>query len=182
MAQLIVPRVVFPLLLFLLPLLVASNTVSSLKSLHFTLYEQETVNKTAFLIVNGVTGATTSPTTTPFGTIFAFRDPLTATPDPSSKVMGFAEGVSVTSTFDGLWSVTAGKVTLSLKKHKGTISLLGGTLNTETADTPVVGGTDDFLFVQGYARISPIELGGLHVVYKLQFHLYWPPFAAQITH
>ncbi|KAL6007048.1 hypothetical protein ACLOJK_032544 [Asimina triloba] len=82
-----------------------SDTISSLKSLHFILCEQETMNKMLFLIINGVVGANTSPTTTSFGTIFALRDPLMATPNPSSKVM-------------------AGKVTLSLKKHTGTISLI----------------------------------------------------------
>ena len=59
------------------------------------------------------------------------------------------------------------KITLNFKHRKGSISILGVTHNTKPSDHPVVGGTGDFLFVQGY----------ITVVYKIEFHLYWPPYA-----
>ncbi|PIA46779.1 hypothetical protein AQUCO_01500373v1 [Aquilegia coerulea] len=151
------------------------------KSLHFSLFQHETINKTGFVIVNGVTGPGISQTTLPFGTIFAFNDPMTTAPNPSSKIVGFAEGNSITSSFDGLRSISIAKITLSMKKHKGSLSIVGGTHNTKPADHPVVGGTGDFLFVQGYVTSSPVDLVGLAVTYKIEFHLYWPPYATKAS-
>ncbi|XP_058090619.1 pterocarpan synthase 1-like [Magnolia sinica] len=173
-------------LLFVLPLLLACKTTSAahhhhhdqrLKSLHFSLFQQETINKTGYIIVNGVAGPGVSQTTTPFGTIFAFQDPMTATPAASSRVIGIAEGTSITSSLDGLRSISIAKITLKLKNYKGSISVLGGTHNIKPSDHPVVGGTGDFMFVQGYVRSSPVDLAGITVVYKIEFHLYWPPYA-----
>lgn len=48
------------------------------------------------------------------------------------------------------------------------------------ADHPIVGGTGDFMFAQGYVTTSPVELAGLTVVYKIEFHIYWPPYASAI--
>ncbi|KAF5197479.1 hypothetical protein FRX31_012932 [Thalictrum thalictroides] len=152
-----------------------------LRSLHFSLFQHETVNGTGFFIVNGVKGPGITQTTMPFGTIYVFNDPMTTTPNPSSKVVGFAEGNSITSSFDGLRSVSVAKITLNIKQHKGSISIVGGTHNTKPSDHPVVGGTGDFLFVQGYVTSSPVDLKGLTVVYKIEFHLYWPPYATKAS-
>lgn len=149
-----------------------------LKALHFSLFQHETINKTGYTIVSGVAGEGVKETTIPFGTIFAFQDPMTTTPNASSRVAGIAEGTSITTSFDGLRSISIAKITLNLKGHKGSVSVLGGTHNIKPADHPVVGGTGDFMFVQGYVRSSPVDLEGLSVVYKIEFHLYWPPYAA----
>ncbi|CAA3030498.1 dirigent protein 19-like [Olea europaea var. sylvestris] len=150
---------------------------NGLKSLHFSLFQHETINKTGFIIVNGVAGPGISQTTTPFGTLFAFQDPLTLTPNLNSKVVGTAEGTSVTSGLDGLQSISIAKITLNVKRHKGSISVVGGTHNIKPSDHPVVGGTEDFLFVQGYVTSSPVNLTGLTVTYRIEFHLFWPPYA-----
>ncbi|XP_041022386.1 dirigent protein 19-like [Juglans microcarpa x Juglans regia] len=152
-----------------------------LKSIHFALFQHETINKTGYIIVNGVAGPGVSQTTTPFGTLFAFQDPMTVTPKRSSKLVGIAEGTSITSGLDGLRSISIAKITLSLKHHKGSVSIVGGTHNIKPSDHPVVGGTGDFLFVQGYVTSSPVSLEGLTVVYKIEFHLYWPPYASQTS-
>ncbi|XP_057758929.1 dirigent protein 19-like [Arachis stenosperma] len=149
-----------------------------LKSLHFSLYQHETINKTGYIIVNGVQGgASVTQTTTPFGTLFVFHDPLTLTANRTSKVVGTSEGTSITSGFDGLQSISIAKITLNLKNHKGSISILGDVNNIKPSDLPVVGGTQDFMFVNGYVTSSPVDLKGLTVVYKVEFHLYWPPYA-----
>ncbi|RWR78500.1 dirigent protein 19-like protein [Cinnamomum micranthum f. kanehirae] len=148
-----------------------------LKSLHFSLFQHETINKTGYIIVNGVAGEGVTQTTTPFGTIFAFQDPMTTTPNASSRVAGIAEGASITSSLDGLRSISMAKITLNLKGYKGSISVLGGTHNIKPSNHPVVGGTGDFMFIQGYVRSSPVNLEGITVVYKIEFHLYWPPYA-----
>ncbi|KDP43759.1 hypothetical protein JCGZ_22386 [Jatropha curcas] len=166
-------------LLFSAHSLTATSTSHNhgLKSLHFSLYQHETINKTGYIVVNGVAGANLSQIALPFGTIFVFEDPMTITPNRTSKLVGIAEGTSVTSSLDGLTSISVAKITLRLKHHKGSISIVGGTHNVKPANHPVVGGTGDFLFVQGYVTSSPVDLSGLTVVYKIEFHLFWPPYA-----
>jgi len=179
-----------PLVLFiaLLPLMSATTMpprrhhhhhhASGLKSMHFSLYQHETINKTGYIIVNGVAGPSVSQTTTPFGTLFAFQDPLRATANGSSEALGVAEGASITSGLDGLSSISIATISLDVEGHKGSISIIGNTHNIKPSDHPVVGGTGDFLFAQGYVTSSPVDLKGITVVYKIDFHIYWPPFAA----
>ncbi|KAL5706156.1 hypothetical protein ACHQM5_024362 [Ranunculus cassubicifolius] len=150
---------------------------NGMKSLHFSLFQHETINRTGYVIVNGVNGKGITQTTMPFGTIYVFQDLLTIMPNPSSKVIGVCEGNSITSSLDGLRSISVAKVSLTLKKYKGSLSIVGGTHNTKPADHPIVGGTGDFVFVQGFVTSSPVDLEGLSVVYKIEFHLYWPPYA-----
>ncbi|CAL9062086.1 unnamed protein product [Musa banksii] len=170
--------------LLLLPLLsppragAASSHHHHLRSLHFSLFQQETINKTGYIVVDGVAGAGVGQTTTPFGTIFVFNDGMTVTSNASSRVAGIAEGASITSSLDGLRSVSFAKITLRIRGLQGSISIVGGTHNIKPVDHPVVGGTDDFMFVGGYVRSSPVDLEGVTVVYKIEFHLYWPPYAA----
>ncbi|CAK7355549.1 unnamed protein product [Dovyalis caffra] len=148
-----------------------------LKSLRFTLYQHETLNKTAYLIVNGVTGQGITPTTSPFGSLFAYQDNLTITSNPSSKVVGISEAISITSTLDGLGNIAISKTTLEYKRLKGSISIVGSAHSIEPSDLPIVGGTGDFTFVQGYMTSTPVNISGFAVTYKFEFHLYWPPYA-----
>ncbi|RDY14217.1 putative serine/threonine-protein kinase PIX13, partial [Mucuna pruriens] len=131
------------------------------ESLHFSLFQHETINKTGYVIVNGVEGGKgTTDTSIPFGTVFVFQDPLTANANRSSKQLGTAEGTSITSSLDGLSSISVAKLTLRLENRKGSIFIVGSTNNIERSDHPVVGGTEDFLFVQGYITSSPVDLKG----------------------
>lgn len=147
------------------------------KKLSFTLYQQETINKTSYMVVAGVAGAGVSETTTPFGTVYVFRDDLTVRAERSSRVAGVVEGTSVTTSFDGLRSLSLGKITLDHRGRRGSMSVLGGTHNTRPSDCPVVGGTGDFAYAVGYVRTSPVNLRGSSVTFKVEFHLYWPPYA-----
>ncbi|CAO2182155.1 unnamed protein product [Urochloa humidicola] len=147
------------------------------KTLSLTLYQQETINKTGYIVVDGVAGAGVSQTTTPFGTIYVFRDDLTVTADKASTVAGVAEGSSITTSLDGLQSLSLAKITVDHRGHRGSVSVLGGTYNTRPSDYPVVGGTGDFAYALGYVRSSPVDLRGRTVTYKMELHLYWPPYA-----
>lgn len=79
-------------------------------------------------------------------------------------------------SFDGLQSISIAKITLDVKRHRGSVSVVGGTHNTKPSEHPVVGGTGDFMFVQGIVTSSPFDLRGLTVTYKIEFDLYWPPY------
>ncbi|XP_020171341.1 dirigent protein 23 [Aegilops tauschii subsp. strangulata] len=147
------------------------------KTLSFTLYQQETINKTGYMVVDGVAGAGVSQTTTPFGTVYVFRDNLTVHADGASAVAGVAEGTSITTSLDGLMSLSLAKITIHHRGHRGSVSVLGGTHNTRPSDNPVVGGTGDFAYALGYVRSSPVDLRGSTVTYKMELQLYWPPYA-----
>ncbi|GAA0187446.1 hypothetical protein LIER_34734 [Lithospermum erythrorhizon] len=80
--------------LFLFVILLISSKVEpsslhhhhhSKKPLHFSLFQHETINKTVFVIVNGVAGPVVGQTTTPFGTLSAYQDPMTITANTTSK-------------------------------------------------------------------------------------------------
>ncbi|EAZ14365.1 hypothetical protein OsJ_04286 [Oryza sativa Japonica Group] len=148
------------------------------KKLSFTLYQQETINKTSYMVVAGVAGAGVSETTTPFGTVYVFRDDLTVRPERSSRVAGVVEGTSVTTSFDGLRSLSPGQDHARPPRPPGDpCPSSGGKQNTRPSDCPVVGGTGDFAYAVGYVRTSPVNLRGSSVTFKVEFHLYWPPYA-----
>jgi Dirigent-like protein len=63
-------------------------------------------------------------------------------------------------------------------RYEGSISIIGGTNNIKPSEYPVVGGTGDFMYALGHIRSSPVDLTGLTVVYRIDFFLYWPPYAA----
>ncbi|KAK9735086.1 hypothetical protein RND81_04G182700 [Saponaria officinalis] len=150
------------------------------KSMHLTLYQHDTINKTDFIIVKGVVGPSIAELTSPFGTIVVLKDNLTTTPNPSSKVLGNVEGIAITSSFDGLDGFSVGRVKLELENGlKGSISVVGVINALEPSDYPVVGGTKDFLFVQGYVSLSLVSFKGASYVYRHDFHLFWPPYASK---
>ncbi|KAK9735087.1 hypothetical protein RND81_04G182800 [Saponaria officinalis] len=176
------------ILLYLLPTLTISTPHrrhhhhDGPKSMHLTLYQHDTINKTDFIIVPGVIGASLTNLTAPFGTIVVVKDNLTTTPNPSSKVVGNIEGLGITSSFDGLDELSVGRITLELENGlKGSVSVVGVINALEPSDYPVVGGTKDFLFVQGYVSLSPVSFKaeGASAVYRHDYHLFWPSYATK---
>ncbi|KAL2905742.1 Dirigent protein 2 [Bienertia sinuspersici] len=149
------------------------------RSAHFTLYLQETLNKTAYFIVKGVAGpGGMTVTANPFGSLFVYNDPLTETPDPNSKVMGHMEGTDVTSSFRGERAMCNIRTTLNLKGYKGELLNVGVGYFNQVSEYPLVGGTGDFRFAQGYMTSSAVKLTGPTTCYKIDFVLFWPPYAA----
>lgn len=156
------------------------STISSLpkpQTAHFTIYQHDTFNKSAYLVTEGLPGNWDLVTLgTPFGSMLVFHDLLTATQDPSSEVVGSVDGTSIASRFDGSLTVSICKFTLNTTSYKGTLSFVGGTHVSEASDHPIVGGTGDFLFVTGYGTSTLVKLEGVASVYRIDLHLYWPPY------
>ncbi|XP_031107702.1 dirigent protein 1-like [Ipomoea triloba] len=179
------------LLLFLLPAVLVpyqascdshQSTINSLyepKYVHLTFYQHETVNKTAYLVTDGMPSTVDLvPFGSPFGSLVVFHDTLTATEDPDSEVVGEEEGTFITSRFDGSVGITTCIFNLNLPNYKGTISIVGATHVSVPSDHPIIGGTGDFLFVQGYGKSTLVSLEGLTAIYRVDLHLYWPSYAA----
>ncbi|TVU36310.1 hypothetical protein EJB05_18240, partial [Eragrostis curvula] len=146
------------------------------KSEIFTVYQHDHLNETGYVVVTGDEGAPFSDTTRPFGTIYVFRDPLTVHNSSSSATAGVIEGTSTTTSFDGLRNLQAAKITLRHRGYRGSLSVLGGTHNTRPSVYPIVGGTGDFLYAQGWVRQTPLDADGPEVLYRLEIHVYWPPY------
>jgi hypothetical protein len=72
---------------------------------------------------------------------------------------GVMEGASITTSFDGLHNLLAAKISLRHRGYRGSVSVLGGSHNTKPSVYPVVGGTGDFLYTEGYVRSSPMDRG-----------------------
>jgi len=142
----------------------------------FTVYQHDRLNETGYVVVTGDEGAPSSDTTRPFGSIYVFRDDLTLHNDSDSPVAGVMEGTATTTSFDGLHNLLAAKISLHHRGYRGSVSVLGGSHNTKPSVYPVVGGTGDFLYTEGYVQSSPVDSDGPRVMYKLEIHLYWPPY------
>ncbi|KAL6840164.1 hypothetical protein ACP4OV_029974 [Aristida adscensionis] len=159
-----------------LPPAVSALTTMADKSEIFTVYQHDTLNETGYVVVTGPAGADSTDTTRPFGTIYVFRDDLTLHSDSSSEPVGVMEGTSTTTSFDGLRNLLAAKITLRHRGYRGSLSVLGGTHNTKPSVYPVVGGTGDFLYTEGYVRSTPLDSEGPTVTNRLEINLYWPPY------
>ena len=161
------------------------QTPTRLKSLHLTLYTHETFNKTAFFTVKGITNPKfITKTPNPFGSfgsMFAFNDPITEKPNPTSKVIGYMEGSAVSSNFKGDQATCICRTTLNLKGYKGEIISVGTAYFSRASELPIIGGSGDFRFVQGYMTFSSVDLMGPGACYKTDFYLYWPPYATLVS-
>nr|ACG38870.1 hypothetical protein [Zea mays] len=142
----------------------------------FTVYQHDRLNETGYVVVTGDEGAPSSDTTRPFGSIYVFRDDLTLHNDSDSPVAGVMEGTSISDELRRAPQPAGGQDLVRHRGYRGSVSVLGGSHNTKPSVYPVVGGTGDFLYTEGYVRSSPVDSDRPRVIYKLEIHLYWPPY------
>nr|QQM18948.1 dirigent protein 13 [Kadsura heteroclita] len=156
-----------------------SNGNGESRTLSFSVFQHEGLNKTGYVMVEGVAGPPVGPTTASFGNIYVGNDPFTTEFDNSSKNVGFAEGEYITTSMDGYRTLYIATYTLQIEQNdsiwNGTISVLGTVNNERNSTLPVVGGTGDFMSVQGYVFSYPVDTKDVqNVVYGVDFHLHWP--------
>ncbi|CAK9315549.1 unnamed protein product [Citrullus colocynthis] len=122
---------------------------SKLKQTNLILYLQDFANgpNPTFIPVAGVAGKPWN--FTQFGTIFVTDNPITARPDPNSKVLGRAQGIYTVAAADGRNLL----VVLTLALVDGSSIAIQGTSRQfeSVTELGVVSGTGKFRFARGFA-------------------------------
>ena len=96
----------------------------------------------------------TSNSTTSFGFVAMFDDPMTVGPDPSSKKIGSAQGLYGSASQTEVAFLTILNFVFTEGKFKGsTLSLLGrdAYFSEAVREMPIVGGSRAFRFARGFA-------------------------------
>jgi hypothetical protein len=125
--------------------------------LHFFFHDRISgKNPTSVLIARpNITKEDKSPAL-PFGSLFAVYDPLTVGPEPTSEVIGHAEGLYVSSSQDVLTLVTYLDFGFTSGRFNGSsLSLFSRNPVTEKErEVAVVGGRGKFRMATGFARLK----------------------------
>ncbi|TQD81114.1 hypothetical protein C1H46_033332 [Malus baccata] len=114
---------------------------------------------------------------TGFGTVFMMDDPLTISPESSSKLVGKAQGIYASASQSELGLLMALNFVFVEGKYNGsTLSVLGrNTVFSAMREMPIVGRSGLFRFARGYAHASThqfdIKTGDAVVEYNVYvFH------------
>lgn len=114
---------------------------------------------------------------TGFGTVMMADDPLTAGPEPGSKLVGKAQGIYASAGQDELGLLMVMNFAFMEGKYNGSnLSLLGRNSALSTVrEMPIVGGSGLFRFARGYAQAKThtidIKTGDAVVEYNVYvFH------------
>ncbi|KAF8041014.1 hypothetical protein BT93_B3054 [Corymbia citriodora subsp. variegata] len=93
-----------------------------------------------------------SNSSTYFGLVCAIDDPLTIGPDPSSDVVGRAQGLYAPASQEELALLLAVNLVFTEGEYKGsTLTVLGrNSVFMKVREMPVIGGTGAFRFARGY--------------------------------
>lgn len=147
-------------LAIMLAILMSSNTLEALKPKisNIQFYMHDIVggpNATAMLVAPSeplnISG--TNPVAAMFGSTYVIDDPLTATPDPKSTLLGRAQGIYAMSSLGDEFSL---HMTLTYSFVSGpyknsSISVIGRNMvMRDVREFPIVGGTGIFRLARGY--------------------------------
>ncbi|KAA8518309.1 hypothetical protein F0562_015808 [Nyssa sinensis] len=123
-----------------------------LSHLHF--YFHDIVSGRSPTAVRVTEPATTNRSSFGFGAVFMMDDPLTVKPEPSSKLVGRAQGIYASAAQNELGLLMVLNFAFTEGKYNGsTLSVLGrnGVFLT-VREMPIVGGSGLFRFASGYAQ------------------------------
>ena len=127
---------------------------------HFRFYWHDVMsgkNPTSIQVVPPVSNMSS----TFFGTVQMIDNPLTATPDPKSKLWGRAQGLYASTSQEELVLLMAMNLEFTSGKYKGSsITIFGrNQVMAKVREMPVIGGSGLFRFARGYAeaRTSKVD-------------------------
>ncbi|KAM5550011.1 dirigent protein 22-like [Rosa sericea] len=96
------------------------------------------------------------PSTTLFGQVNMFDNPLTKGPDLTSELVGRAQGLYSFASQEELSLLMAMTIVFTSGKHNGSsVTILGrNAVFQSRREFPIVGGTGDFRLARGFASVS----------------------------
>ena len=96
----------------------------------------------------------TNKSATVFGAVLMMDDPLTVGPEPSSKLVGRAQGIYASASQEEMALLMVLNFAFMEGKYNGsTLSVLGrNTIFSKVREMPIVGGSGLFRFARGYAQ------------------------------
>lgn len=160
------------LCLLLLPLTSVSGNFGTLeeKQTHIKLYFHEIIsgpNETSFIV------AGPNLTSHVFGDIVIFDNALREGPDPSSKLIGRAQGTSMLASQSDQSVLTAINFVFTEGRYNGsTIALFGRVSASDTtAERTVIGGNGLFRMARGYVISSVVNASTESYIIEFNFHL-----------
>ncbi|XP_027169339.1 dirigent protein 2-like [Coffea eugenioides] len=140
-----------------------------LTELHFYVHDTVTAkNPSAILVAQA---NTTSKSPTMFGATFVFDDPMTVGPEPSSKVIGRAQGVYSSVSKEDASLIVILNLAFNDGQFKGsTLSVLGSyPLSQKYKEMPILGGSGAFRLARGIVTAIAIATNGLNEI--IEFHV-----------
>jgi hypothetical protein len=132
-----------------------------LSHLHF--YFHDIVSGRNPTAVRVAEAAMTNTSPTSFGAVFMMDDPLTARPEPSSKLVGRAQGLYASASQTEVGFLMVLNFAFTEGKYNGSsLSVLGrNTIFSAARELPIVGGGGLFRLARGYAhaRTHTFDIG-----------------------
>ena len=125
------------------------------KLTHLHFYFHDVVsgpNPTAVLVAKA---PTTNVSAVGFGYVAVIDDPLTVGPEPTSKKIGSAQGMYISTSLTDLQLQLVVNYVFTEGEYNGsTLSILGhNAILTDLREMPILGGTGVFRFAKGYAQL-----------------------------
>ncbi|TYJ19955.1 hypothetical protein E1A91_A09G227300v1 [Gossypium mustelinum] len=124
------------------------------KLTHLHFYFHDIVSSRNPTAIPVPSSASTNKSHTGFGVVMMADDPLTAAPDPNSKLVGKAQGIYASAAQDEVGLLMVMNLAFMEGKYNGSsLSLLGrNTVFSRVREMPIVGGSGLFRFARGYAQ------------------------------
>ncbi|MCL7029442.1 hypothetical protein MKW94_027724 [Papaver nudicaule] len=122
--------------------------------LHFYLHDTISGDKPSAVLVAQSNKTSNSPI--PFGNIYAIDDPLTVGPEPSSRVVGNAQGTYVLSARETISLVMSVDFAFTTGEFNGSsFSVMSRNPITESSrEIAIVGGRGKFRLARGFAELK----------------------------
>lgn len=123
------------------------------KSTHLHFYFHDIVTAKNPTAVQVAGAAITNTSSTLFGAVFVMDDPLTLTPDITSKTVGRAQGIYASASQNDISLLMTLTFAFTEGKFNGSnLSVLGrNSVFSGVREFPIVGGSGVFRFARGYA-------------------------------
>ncbi|PON76176.1 Disease resistance response protein [Parasponia andersonii] len=144
------------------------------KLTHLHFYVQDVVSGRNPTAVTVAEGATTNTSTVSFGLVTVLDDLLTVGPDPTSKQVGRAQGISVFASQSEVGLLMVLNYVFTEGKFNGsTLSVLGRIgITSAVKELPIVGGSGLFRFARGYAQARTYKLNTTSLDAIFEYNVY----------